>query len=219
MKKLLFTALPIIILTGCASVQTTSVAYHASDFQYQGKSYSYHELPGEGGLPYAHASSLVDAQLSKYGLTRTSENPDYTIIMDCGVSDPQNSTVAMPIYGQTGVASSSSTSSYNTTGNSIYGSSNTTYTPSYGVVGAVPVTVTNYVRYFSLYIYKTSEVTGKNPEPVYGVQTTSVGPSGNITMVLPALIQGAFSEFPGNSGEFYHVSVSVNPKTGKPYSN
>lgn len=218
MRKIVLITLTLFV-SGCATVKTTSTVYRVDNFTYQGKNYTYYRLSDQNNLQYDHVVSLVDSKLKQYGLTRNDNNADYIITMTYGMSGPQNRTVARPIYGQTGVSGAYTTSTYNTAGNSLSGTSNTVYTPSYGVVGAVPVTVTSYTSYFRLDMYLADHFQPGNSKPVYTVETQSSNQSGILETVLPTLVVSAFSNFPGNSGDVYSHSYHVNSETGLPDTN
>lgn len=84
--------------------------------------------------------------------------------------------------------------------------STTTQMPTYGVVGAMPVKRTEYLRELNIDIYKMSE----KPTKTYEIRAKSIGSCGNINAVVPAMIESVFKNFPGVSGK--PISVEVEAK-------
>lgn len=95
-----------------------------------------------------------------------------------GITEPKKETGSTPIFGQTGVSSSTTYGSF-----SSYGTYNsTTYnTPTYGVVGSQSYSYNNYTRFLVVTGY-----TRENKE-VFESEAISSGTSGDLDRVLPIL--------------------------------
>ncbi len=90
-------------------------------------------------LEFIEFASYVERVLRAKGMQRVSEfgSADVAVFLSYGIGDPETSeySYSLPVWGQTGVASSHTSGSVNTYGNSATYSGTTTYTPSYGVTG------------------------------------------------------------------------------------
>jgi hypothetical protein len=146
-------------------------------------------------------------QLSDFG------NANIGIMLSYGISEPHTEygISSKPIFGQTGVSSSHTTGSINTFGNMATLNANTTYTPSYGVVGNKIETISNtsYNRYITLQavdlnIYRTT----RDMKPIWKVKMTSNGASGDLRLIFPVMI-GAGKEYIGtNTGKSIKVIIA-----------
>lgn len=158
-----------LLLTGCATYRTTinydvdvnSICDHqyiTGDSSYSGKCLL---LPAERNtdihdLEYKEYSMYVQRALISMGYTmvKKSEYPDVIVYLDFGVGEPKEhiETVSKPIYGQTGVSSS-------TTISDSLGGFYTTFTPSFGVVGSSSNTYSyeTFTKYIRLMAYSTHE--------------------------------------------------------------
>jgi hypothetical protein len=159
--------------------------------------------------------SLISAGAIKY---YDKKKADMCIILTYGISDESYiESVPIPIWGQTGISSISSTS--NTTGsaygsatrigNSVYGSiqgnttTNTTtiVNPSYGITGYRNVNrkVTVYRRFLNVYAY---DNTNKNETiMLWKTNIISDGYSSDLRKVIPVMSYAAISYFGNSSGE------------------
>ena len=83
--------------------------------------------------------AVVEESLRRRGVTVVafSEHPRLVGFLDTGIDNgqPVVSTYAIPRFGQTGVASSTTTGNVTSYGNSAFYSGTTTYQPQYGVTG------------------------------------------------------------------------------------
>lgn len=110
-------------------------------------------------LKFKEFSSYLKRALESRGYTLDDpENAEIIILLGYGISDPQKNTAAMPIWGQTGISSSTTYGTINSYG---YGSASytgTTYhTPTYGITGYAPISYTTYTRYAVITAYDWKE--------------------------------------------------------------
>jgi len=139
------------------------------------------------------------------------------IFLMYGIGDPQKHqyTYSLPLWGQTGVSSSSTYGTVNTYGSTATYSGTTTYTPTYGVVGSTMHTGTRvtYFRYFILDALDLNEYRRTKKEvQLWKTTVTSTGSSGDLRQVLPVMI-GASKEYLGtNTGKKVKVILHENDK-------
>ena len=177
-------------------------------------------------LQFREFASYVERVLvSKgYEITDDFETADVAVLLGYGIGDPEEHyyTYSVPVWGQTGVSSSTTTGSANTFGNIYsYGSSanlsgttshssTTTYTPSYGVVGSsshVGSFVT-YTRYIFLQAYDLNAYRQTQEEnQLWKTEIVSTGSSGDLRRVFPILIAGAMPYVGENTGQKVKVQL------------
>ncbi|MBH1918925.1 hypothetical protein [Serratia surfactantfaciens] len=157
MKLKLLACFSILVLSGCAQKPSVNVNAMTSGVA-TGKNIviipARQELWNSNQLEYMQISRVVASTLSSsgYRMVDKVEDADQAILLDFNrsgaVSQARN--VTMPIYGQTGVSSSTTYGTANTTLNNYgygYGTANTTgtsttvYNPTYGITGTYNTTV------------------------------------------------------------------------------
>lgn len=75
--------------------------------------------------------------------------------------------------------------------------------PTFGVVGSIPVSQTLYDRWL-LIIAK-----DRNLKELFEIRAQSTGRVGEISRVMPAMIDSAFADFPGVSGKMKTYNLPV----------
>jgi len=154
-----------------------------------------------------------------YTITDKADDADIAIFLGYGIGEPTKHqySYAMPIWGQTGVSSSTTTGITNIHGNAysyggntnLYGSgttsSTTTYTPQYGIVGAVPqvgsfVTYDRFV-FLTAYDLKLFRETQKEKQ-IWKTEITSRGSSGDLRRIFPIMLAGAAPYLGENTGQY-----------------
>lgn len=175
---------------------------------------AYHKLPAKGAgetfkikskkraVSLAEKSYLTKAEegLIKYGWKKAeTNNPDYIVTVDYSISKPRKVQQSQDVWGRTG--GGYSYNSGNISGTSGYNNYNSqSYTaPQYGVVGAVPVTVVYYDRKYDVII------NNRNGERVLEGKATSTGTNGELSRILPYIIDSFFDGFPGESSKTREV--------------
>jgi len=165
-------------------------------------------------LQFKEYSSYVKKVLSKKGFTFV-DNPkvaEQAIFLSYGISAPSktNSTISMPIYGQTGVSSSYTNGTLNTYGNRTTYSGNTTYIPKYGVTGYnnIPISKINYTRYITLNAIDIKEfIKTEKYINLWKTKIISTGSTGDLRKIFPYLVIAGEKYIGTNTGEQIKVVV------------
>lgn len=183
---------------------------------------SYVLFPGNEGttkddLQYQEFAADVGRVLASHGFVQApvSSNADIAIALAYGIGNPETRqySYSIPIFGQTGVASSTTYGTATSYGNQTTYSGTTNYTPSYGITGSTQETgtVTLYTRFveltgFDLKVFQAS----KKQVEVWKTTITSTGTGGDLRLAFPAMIAAASPYLATNTGR--KVAVSVNPE-------
>ena len=174
-------------------------------------------LPND--LQFQEFSQYVNRALISEGFTPTEniDEAELAIFLGYGIGNPEEHlySYSIPVYGQTGVSSSSTYGNINTYGNSGSYSSRTTYTPQYGVTGynsGVGSYVT-YFRYILLTAFDLNEWRKSQKEvQVWKTTITSSGSSEDLRRVFPVLI-GASKDYIGkNTGKKIKIVLEESDK-------
>jgi hypothetical protein len=196
-------------MVGCVpgSRFITKVNSIATDALPKSKTYLIKNLNG-GNEPFSLRENsrleIIHRMLSDLGYIKSnSKNASYILEISYGISDPTTKTGSSPIFGQTGVSSSTTYGSVNS-----YGSFNaTTYnTPSYGVVGSRSYSHTHYTRFL---IVRGFSVKG---EELFETRSVSTGSSNDIDQVLPVLIYNMYPYFGKNTSRTIESSTTLSDR-------
>jgi len=203
--RMLALSLSLIFLSGCACFVKSNVAvFHQLGEVPAPKTYAFVPLKDQkNSLEYKTYIELVRQQLIKhqYREAISGETPDVVIALSYGIDSGKEKLASVPIFGQTGVSSSTTHGTLNTYGNYGTYSGTTTYTPTYGIVGSSTVSRTEYSRGLWLYIVDAKSVGTKNLNVLYEGSVKSSGSSSQLSRVMPAMIEALFKEFPGKNGK------------------
>ncbi|MBZ0155431.1 MAG: DUF4136 domain-containing protein [Alphaproteobacteria bacterium] len=183
----------VMLFSGCiAFVQSEVAVFHQLGEISTPVKYIFVPLEGQQiSLEYKAYKELVRQQLSKYQYIEvaSSEMADVVIAFSYGIDSGRGSFESVPIIGQTGISTSTTTAGV------------TTYTPTYGVVGSEVVSTTVFNRGFWLYIADAKLSSTNKLNILYEGSVKSSGSSSQLAAVMPALVEALFKEFPGKSGE------------------
>ncbi len=133
----------LLLLQGCHTIHQVNIDSISGNGAKEKNKYIL--LPGNKGcqisdLQFIEFKNYTDRILAQTGFTlvQNAYEADVIIFLDYGITGPyiHNYTYSLPVYGQTGVASSHTYGTASTYGNMTNTSSYTSYTPSYGVVGS-----------------------------------------------------------------------------------
>ncbi|PXX95909.1 DUF4136 domain-containing protein [Halomonas sp. LBP4] len=206
-------ALSVLLLSGCAGFVRSDVAvFHQLGETPAPKTYLLVPLRGqESSLEYKTYAELVRKELGKYQYREVSgdEIPNVVIAFSYGIDSGREKLDSIPVFGQTGVSSSTTYGTLSTYGNYGTYSGTTTYTPNYGIVGSSTVSRTEYGRGLWLYIIDASSVGTETLNVLYEGSVRSSGSSSQLSRVMPAMIEALFKSFPGKSGETRRVLVPM----------
>ncbi|UWN49844.1 hypothetical protein ASALC70_02061 [Alcanivorax sp. ALC70] len=219
--KLATTFLVAFLLVGCATLGqpkfNVKVSSLASAEAPQKKTYLL--LPGNEGvtwedLQFQEYASYVMRMLNSLGFkyAESSKNAELVVFLSYGIGDPDEHqySYSLPVYGKTGVSSSSTYGTATAYGNHMTYSGTTVHTPSYGITGYNTYTGTRtvYFRYVNLIGYDFSEYQRSEKKvQLWKTTITSSGSSGDLRRVFPVLI-GASGQYIGKNTN-QEVSVSL----------
>lgn len=210
LMKIIGVMLIVATTSGCVTMRTNLTTFHGANHNERG---SITVLPvsesEKNSLAFkSHSEALMRKLIGAgYVATDNSSASQYVAFMTYGIDTGKTTTSVVPLYGQTGGGTSMTTGNIsNNFGRTYNFNSTTTQMPTYGVVGAMPVKRTEYLRELNIDIYKMSE----KPTKTYEIRAKSIGSCGNINAVVPAMIESVFKNFPGVSGK--PISVEVEAK-------
>ena len=176
------------------------------------------------------ASFVIRALTSKgYSLVSNIDNAEIVIFLGYGIGEPKEHlyTYSVPIWGVTGVSSSTTYGTANTYGNiSSYGdysnlsattfySGTTTYTPTYGITGSTTQlgSFITYTRYIFLDAYDLELLRKSNElKHLWKTDIVSIGSSGDLRRVFPVLIAASVPYLGENTGQKIQVSLHEDSK-------
>lgn len=202
-----------VVLAGCMpgiryNVQVDSLTSPAAQ-----TAKTYVLFPGNQGvtkddLQYQEYAADVGRALASHGFlpARSPSDADVAIALTYGIGDPktQQFSYSIPVFGQTGVASSTTYGTATTYGNQTSYTGTTLYTPTYGITGSSEqtVSVTQYSRFVELtgYDLKVYQASKKQVE-LWRTTIGSTGTSGDLRRVFPAMIAAASPYLATNTGK------------------
>ena len=178
-------------------------------------------------LQFQEFSTYVDRALLMKGFQKAAANeePEITIFLSYGISDPTERIASAPVFGQTGGGTTSTfnaTTTSNTYSNygSTTGNATTTgsvYTPpTFGVVGSQTYSYSTYDRFLVLDAvdYMGFKET-KKMKSLWKTTITSTGSSGDIRRVFPLLVAAAVPHIAENTGKQVSVVLTENKEVVK----
>ena len=131
-----------------------------------------------------------------YVTAYTIADSDYVALITYGIDNGTTITSTAPIFGQTSGGSSYTSGSVNTGVSRATFNSTTTNIPTFGLVGAVPVSRRIYKRVVLINIWRNTNP----PVKVYEMKGISTGSCGNVNGVVRYIIDGMLTNFPGENG-------------------
>lgn len=140
-------------------------------------------------LEYQEFSQSLQAALSKSGFIKVidEKNANFNLIFGYAVGETRNDlhSYSVPVWGKTGISSSTTTGSINTYSNFSNYNATTTYNPSYGITGYVPQveTVTTHNRVLIVI------ATDSHNKVLWQATVQSRGYSEDMRLLFPVLIK------------------------------
>lgn len=206
-----------IVLTGCASMGyvanpfVVEVDTYGNDNHLSSKRYvivAGDADMNEEHLQYIEFVGYVKKVLNDKGYEEVSDrnSADVVVFFRYGISNPQvqQKTRAVPIWGETGVVSTTTTSeTTQTSPGTTTTTSETKVTPNYGIVGYSQrtSTETTYFRYLILDAYERNVYAGtEKMKMVWSVELTSEGSSSDLRRAIPCMLV-AGADYVGRSSE------------------
>lgn len=199
------------MLVACAApkqrVRSSVTVFHTLPAAGSASTFAFIPLPSqEGDLEYAAYRDQIRDGLIAHGWREAPpDRAERFVTFAYAIDQGRVATVNMPVWGQTGIAGATTSGTY---GYGVY-SGTTTYTPEYGVTGFVPISVTQYSRVLRVEIVNRAASPTEKPQRVYQADVISVGTSGTLARVMPAMIEGLFEAFPGQTGQTREESGDV----------
>lgn len=134
------------------------------------------------------------------------------IFVNYGISDPMSyeKLGSKPVYGKTGVSSTTTTGNVNVYSNSATYTQTTQNNPSYGVTGyrSYSKTKTEYLRFLHLTAFDFDYFNEYDePKTIWQTKVTSQGSSGDLRKVFPVLVGASADYFGKNSGEKVEIRL------------
>jgi hypothetical protein len=167
-------------------------------------------------LEFQEYCRYVYTALTKDGFepAKTMDDADVIIFMGYGIGNPQNQTYsyALPVFGQTGVASSNTTGTVNSYGGYSTYNGTTTYSPTYGVTGYQTVvgSRTTYFRYLTLDALDLAEYRAtKGIIPLWKMTVTSTGSTNDLRLIMPVLVAASQPYLATNTDHKIRVELST----------
>lgn len=205
MRRILIAILTILLLSSCGTVNTNVTVFH--ELTPEPQTFAFIQLKEqEGSLEHKRYEELVRSKLVQRGYKEVQlSEADYVIGMIYGIGS-QLVTSSYPIFGQTGVSSS-------TTYGTVYGntgtfSATTNYNPTYGVVDSGTSTSKKYTRGLNLTFYDKKYFDEHSKiRAVYEAKVVSEGSVGELSIMMPYLVDALFQNFPGNNGSTRRVTL------------
>lgn len=172
--------------------QPTGLAYTMVPFREQ-----------QGSLEHNSYAQMVSAELKRFGMVEVTDanQAAVAIFLRYGIDNGIVMTSTYPIFGQTGVAGSTTTGTVNSFGRTASVNATTSYTPTYGVVGSGARTDTVYKRFLDLEIVETASLSSGTPKKLYEGKARSMGTSSQLVRVMPYMVESIFKEFPGPNSQ------------------
>lgn len=213
--------LAILVTSGCATTQPLrfSVGVDSLSSTNANEKKSYILLPGnkdvsEDDLQFKEFSTYVDRTLLSRGFMHATniERADFAVFIVYGVGNPQDHqySYSLPIFGQTGVSSSTTYGQLSMYGNYGTYSGTTRYTPTYGVTGSSSRSgsFTTYFRFVVLDAIDMAEYRNNKKEvQLWKTTMTSTGRSGDLRQVFPILVAAAKQYIATNTGKKVNVDI------------
>ncbi|GHV90799.1 hypothetical protein AGMMS50268_13020 [Spirochaetia bacterium] len=138
---------------------------------------------GNDQLMFNEVKEYIIKALSQKGYIYANNysEANYALLIDYGIGEPEKitSTYSIPIFGQTGVQSST------TIGNSTY------YKPTYGITGSTTNTSTRteYRRHLDILAYDNQKFLNENEEiQLWHSSAISTGSSNDLRLVMPYMV-------------------------------
>ena len=200
MRKLLLVSLSALLMSGCAQVHVSSTTFHGTNHEGRDSiAITPIDKSQEDSLEFKSVANQVASKLvqNDYTIVQNQKSAQYVAFITYGIDNGTTQFTSIPLYGQTGGGTT------NSSGTVRSGSQNATFNgtsyqmPTYGVVGTMSSSHSNYTRKVNIDIWKL----GKDPIKVYEMRGFSSGSCGNIHSTLPTIIEGMFLNFPGVSGK------------------
>ena len=156
-------------------------------------------------LEFATYAAQMRVALTNLGLIETDiQDADIAVGFAYFIDSGKQFTIDTPIHGQTGVSSSTTTGSVNDSGQY---NATTTYTPTYGITGYKHRSATIYTRQIIIRMVDNKRSGNGKVIYLYSADVISTGYNDSLAIIVPRMIDAAFTEFPAGNGTVRKFSV------------
>jgi hypothetical protein len=161
-----------------------------------------------GSLEFATYAKMISDKLGRSGYSPcdcVASNADLIVFVLYGIDNGRTVLRSAPVYGWTGGGQT-----YYSGVVGGYSYSGSSYSqPQFGVVGSQQYSQVQFTRFLQVSMadgadMRTGKVTWK-----YEGRVTSTGISGNVSQIVPVMIDALFQNFPGVSGKTRRVSLPL----------
>jgi hypothetical protein len=208
-------------LSGCATTPKFYVDIDSISSSNADSKKKYVLIPGmkdvkNTDLQFMEFTKYIDNALISRGFIKAkkTEDANIAIFLVYGIGNPQEHTYsyAIPMWGQTGVSSSTTFGNINTFGNIGTYSGTTTYNPTYGVTGYIPATG-SYVTYFKFLELDAVDLDefrkSQKMNQLWKTTVTSSDQSGDLRFVFPIMVAAAKEYLGSNTGQKIQVILTI----------
>ncbi|MCX5814548.1 MAG: hypothetical protein NT178_18700 [Proteobacteria bacterium] len=224
MKKLCLASILalLLLMAGCASVPKCFVNVDSLQAPGTDDKKNFILLPGNkdtslSDLQFREYEAYINRALISRGFVpaESIETANLAIFVVYGIGDPQQHqySYSVPVWGQTGVSSSTTQGMLSTYGNYGTYSGTTTYNPTYGIKGysSHVGTYTTYFRFLVLDAIDLSEYRKSKKEvQLWKTTVTSAGRSGDLRRVFPIMVTASKPHIATNSGQQIKIEIYEN---------
>lgn len=205
--------LSVIIIQSCSTlVRSEITVFHDIDNYKKDKVfYIFPVQEQKGSLEFNYYANIIKNGLVEKGMIYTDniENSNIILLFSYGIDNGKEKIGSVPVYGQTGISSSTSTFNfYSRSGNTI-GNMSTINQPSYGVIGTRQYSYTEYGRFLWIGMFDKQSIIDNNINQLYNATIISIGSSSNIKEVLPSMIKSFFTIYPGINGKVERITIEI----------
>lgn len=210
MKQLLI-VLMVLAASGCTVLKARVSSFHTIPADTAGLTFSVVPFEWqEGSLEFRTYEERIISEMGRKGFEPTTfDQAQYVVFLAYAIDDGRNVAYSYPIFGQTGVASSSTYGTVTSYGNTATYSGTTSYRPTYGVVGSGVGARTEYTRVVRLEILDKEALLAGNIQKIYEGEVVSSGSTGQLSAVMPTLLSALFRDFPGTSGKSTSIQLPI----------
>jgi len=224
-KSITLLSLSLILMLGCAVGPKFLVKVDSISNPELSSEKTYILLPrlkdvDPNDLQFKEYASYVERALTSAGYIRVNDFKDarIAIFLSYGIGDPKEHlySYSLPVWGQTGISSSTTYGTITSYGS--YGSyqGTTTYTPTYGIKGYTSHvgSYTTFFRFLILDAFDLKEYRrSKKVIEAWRTTVTSRGSSGDLRRVFPVLVAAAKPYIGTDTGKQVHITLTEQDKT------
>ncbi len=193
----------VLIFTGCAKyIKSEVVVFHKFPELQGTVKYAFQVSKSqEEDLEYITYRDLIKNELAGHRFEEVPfDEAEMIVLFEYSIDRGREIIRTSPVYGETGVLSSTTYGNIKEDGGNTTYYETTTYTPSYGRTGSQIYTVIEFVRSLTVRILDKSSFYSGKPELLYKANVVSKGEESRLVKIIPAMVKSLFRKFPGKSG-------------------